>query len=449
MQAIQRCTIRLWGAKVEAGFDSAPRAARVSAMMHVAQLCSSTLSLPRLPPRRWLLTYIVTALFPALPLYFLCVLWLAWHNERLIEASFHCWAGEPARVAAAALLRRLPEEPLEAFPPVGVSTDAAAESAAEAATGAAADPAQVRFQLSAAEKVAAKDGGKKPAAAEAHDDAVTRQLSAALGVHCFVDYPLLNTHAAAAAAKLSPPHLDTRAAGLNGQNNSKEAAVNGNGTAAAGRKQTNESAAPGGCKEEEEDWGSALELSKEEARLEKTMAARCHGHLWEKDTSADWSADPLSPDSASAAADDAAIVRAAVDYFAISALCSTFLLWTPASTAILTLFSCIVIEPYPELNPLPYELSGYRMIQDVTQKCFTGPHARYTLAIGIPGLLIICGGLPAMLAVIMRLNRERLSEHPVVRRYGFVYFGALWCISAGGTAAAAQVQRLNSCVAPR
>lgn len=83
-----------------------------------------------------------------------------------------------------------------------------------------------------------------------------------------------------------------------------------------------------------------------------------------------------------------------------------------------------MIEPLPELNPLPSTFHGSRMLADVTQKCYTGPHLRYVLGIGIPGAALVILGVPLGTIYACWKNRKRLQHPKVIGRLGFVYFGA-------------------------
>jgi len=59
--------------------------------------------------------------------------------------------------------------------------------------------------------------------------------------------------------------------------------------------------------------------------------------------------------------------------------------------------------------------------QDMSQRCYEGFHLTAVYAIGIPGAILLCLGIPAAtLAVLFRI-RDRLQEPRTAATYGFLY----------------------------
>lgn len=111
-----------------------------------------------------------------------------------------------------------------------------------------------------------------------------------------------------------------------------------------------------------------------------------------------------------------------------------FPLWPPVTR------SCVEIERFPALNPLPSPYHGHWMLADVSQRCYTGTHLHYIIAIGIPGAALFIIGVPLGMIITLHRNRARLQDPRVVGRLGFLYYGALLaqvqpsfrCARAGG-----------------
>lgn len=107
-----------------------------------------------------------------------------------------------------------------------------------------------------------------------------------------------------------------------------------------------------------------------------------------------------------------------------TAACVSFCIWTPAATAILQLFSCIRVEPHPELSPVPSPFHGRWLLQDLSTRCFEGPHLRHVIGVGLPGLAVVVLGIPLLLANAVASRSRQLGEEAVARRFGFLYLGA-------------------------
>jgi hypothetical protein len=51
-------------------------------------------------------------------------------------------------------------------------------------------------------------------------------------------------------------------------------------------------------------------------------------------------------------------------------------------------------------------------------KCYQGWHLTLVLAVGVPGVLLVCIGVPATLALL--LLRRRLQQHQPFYKFGFL-----------------------------
>lgn len=121
-----------------------------------------------------------------------------------------------------------------------------------------------------------------------------------------------------------------------------------------------------------------LRLSAVDWLFELEMCRRCRGY--DPSQHCTGNAEASSPSSPSPAGS-----AAWLDGFATTAACTCFCMWTPAATAILQLFSCIRVEEHLELNPLASGYQGTWMLQDLTQRCYSGAHLRYAVGVGLPG----------------------------------------------------------------
>jgi len=79
------------------------------------------------------------------------------------------------------------------------------------------------------------------------------------------------------------------------------------------------------------------------------------------------------------------------------------------------LFQCLNL--YREDSP------QYYMVKDYDIKCWEGPHMKWTLAIGIPSLLLWIFILPGIMFNILRKNQNRLKHEKIAKKYAFLYLG--------------------------
>lgn len=145
--------------------------------------------------------------------------------------------------------------------------------------------------------------------------------------------------------------------------------------------------------------------------LERRMSLRCRGHA------------PAHGEVL--CADEAAVSSDAIDLFACAALVISFFMFNPTATNVLHLFSCISVDTRPELNPLPdTSVRGTWLLQDVNQRCYEGAHARYLVGVGLPGVIVVCAGMPLLVFFLIFRNRNRLTEQETLARLGFLCHGA-------------------------
>lgn len=335
----------------------------------------------------WLVAIVLAPLLPGPPL----LLWARAASQLQQRARaallFQQWAGASARRAAASLLVRLPREKPGALPAV---------------------PELLGTVVAGSKSTAqeAQDAPLAVAAAGQNAESLLLIATALGGTHAFrgvADRPQGAQGSGAAAA----------AADRKGRASAAAAAPEGEAAEdaeAAGAKQR--------CEEPLlKSWGDCF--------LEREMNARCHG-LGLARRGAPWACRPAADGAGDGSAAPAAATPedAARDLFVLAATCVFFCIWTPATTAILQLFSCVVVEPHPELNPIPSSFTGRWLLQDMGERCYEGAHLQFLLGVGIPGLAFVVLGGPLFLAHVVVSQSEQLGAWEVARRLGFVYSGA-------------------------
>ena len=65
----------------------------------------------------------------------------------------------------------------------------------------------------------------------------------------------------------------------------------------------------------------------------------------------------------------------------------------------------------------------YYWTQDTTEVCFTHNHFWTALLLGVPGVLIVCLGIPIWFAGVLYRGRHDLNNLSLQRTYGFLYQG--------------------------
>lgn len=149
----------------------------------------------------------------------------------------------------------------------------------------------------------------------------------------------------------------------------------------------------------------------------------------------------------------------------VTALCVAFVFYPVTASGVLSIFTCIDLPDEPdnaELMPRPFYRAntGSFWVQDTSVRCWVGPHRcgstpglparallrgapvaacgpitmapldkvrphRRTLAaaVGAPGLVFWCAGVPALTLLVLHRQRARLHQDDVLAFYGFLYAG--------------------------
>jgi hypothetical protein len=63
--------------------------------------------------------------------------------------------------------------------------------------------------------------------------------------------------------------------------------------------------------------------------------------------------------------------------------------------------------------------------QDLNQQCYHGNHLTVALALGVPGIILFCAGVPLGAAALLAVNRKRLRNPEFAGQYRC---GMLSCI---------------------
>jgi hypothetical protein len=96
-----------------------------------------------------------------------------------------------------------------------------------------------------------------------------------------------------------------------------------------------------------------------------------------------------------------------------------FFFWPMLSKTVLSMFACVRLD-----NPvqLPYVANavGLWWELDMNQQCLTGYHRTWALAVGVPGVLLVCIVLPAALAAFTWRNRSHVNDGYFQLHYGFL-----------------------------
>lgn len=284
----------------------------------------------------WLLSFIGAAVVPGVSLYVMSVIWRVAHRGCAAAVALHRWAGPELRQLAQDLLAPIAGE--------GMSWLPVSAGPAQAGGAGATDRLGVRRGKTLPDELSGIAQAQRQSTAivaSAADSVWLAQLSS-------LEAAVHRLEAALETRFVLQPHASEPPLEVEGGHASTSGRPAGETSAAAG---------PGPLVLSWGDWLFELE-----------MAARCRGHLWHGHADSE---------------DD--LVAAAIDFFVLSSACVCFIIWVPAATAILQLFSCIRVDPRPELNPIASEFTGLWLLQDTSQRCFQGSHMRYAFGIGIPG----------------------------------------------------------------
>jgi hypothetical protein len=114
------------------------------------------------------------------------------------------------------------------------------------------------------------------------------------------------------------------------------------------------------------------------------------------------------------------VARKCVNGAVVSLIIVVFYLWTPLTSTVLTLFTCVGIDAGVPSSPF----HGSFLKQDTTEQCWVGRHLAYTIAIGITGLGGIVLGVPVSSGVFLWRARVRIHHDPELQtRFSFLYEG--------------------------
>lgn len=92
--------------------------------------------------------------------------------------------------------------------------------------------------------------------------------------------------------------------------------------------------------------------------------------------------------------------------------------------AALSFFACVRID---DASQGPYAMYAVRnhtqgyWVYDVEQECFTGWHRAWAFGMGVPAVLVLCAGVPAVVWVFLHANRGRSGEPSFREHFGFLY----------------------------
>jgi hypothetical protein len=130
--------------------------------------------------------------------------------------------------------------------------------------------------------------------------------------------------------------------------------------------------------------------------------------------------DAQLPSEGDAIDDVRRVARKCANGAVVSLIIVVFYLWTPLTSTVLTLFTCIGIDAGVPASPF----HGSFLKQDTTERCWVGRHLAYTLGIGVAGLGIIVIGVPLGSAVFLWRARARIHHDAELRsRFSFLYEG--------------------------
>jgi hypothetical protein len=90
----------------------------------------------------------------------------------------------------------------------------------------------------------------------------------------------------------------------------------------------------------------------------------------------------------------------------------------------LSILACVRIDA-PVEAPFVATAVGRFWLLDMQERCFDASgstyHQKWALALGIPLLLLVCGALPAVVLLVVLVNRKRLNEFRFKQKFGFLY----------------------------
>ncbi|KAF6256734.1 hypothetical protein COO60DRAFT_84981 [Scenedesmus sp. NREL 46B-D3] len=96
-----------------------------------------------------------------------------------------------------------------------------------------------------------------------------------------------------------------------------------------------------------------------------------------------------------------------------------FFFWPMLSRTVLAMFACMRLDK-PVQPPFVAEAVGLWWELDMNQQCLAGYHLTWALAVGVPGVLLVCIVLPAALAAFTWHNRTHVDDSYFQLHYGFL-----------------------------
>jgi len=108
----------------------------------------------------------------------------------------------------------------------------------------------------------------------------------------------------------------------------------------------------------------------------------------------------------------------------VTALVVAYYAYPTLVKASLAFFACLPLDdakkqPYAQYAVLNHT-AGY-WTYDMSRACFTGWHIKWTLSLGLLGLLVFCIGVPLALCYGLWANRTKVGEPEVRAHFGFLY----------------------------
>jgi hypothetical protein len=89
-----------------------------------------------------------------------------------------------------------------------------------------------------------------------------------------------------------------------------------------------------------------------------------------------------------------------------------------------SILACVKLDA-PVEPPFVATAVGRFWLLDLQEQCFDASgstyHRKWALALGIPLLLLVCGALPAVVLLVVLVNRNRLNEFRFKQKSGFLY----------------------------
>ncbi|GAX73320.1 hypothetical protein CEUSTIGMA_g774.t1 [Chlamydomonas eustigma] len=107
----------------------------------------------------------------------------------------------------------------------------------------------------------------------------------------------------------------------------------------------------------------------------------------------------------------------------ITVISVIFYYYPGVTTSLLSIFSCQNVDN--NSVDLPYYQNvlnvGQYWSYDYNLKCYEGYHLVAVMALGVPGVICFCLGVPAFSFYFMWRNKHRLYQQGFLRAYGFIY----------------------------